>query len=91
MRPAKWKVERELIVRRPSAEGVRRLMARSHFAGVQFHRNEVRNDPKLLDWVLREDYFDYRLPDGWEQYLDAAPYPGHGSRTRDDQIVRQEE
>src|SRR5205823_2016254 len=34
VRPAKRKVERELIVRRPSAEGVRRLMARSHFAGV---------------------------------------------------------
>jgi hypothetical protein len=76
VRPAEWEVERELTARRPSAEGVRKLMARSHFAGLQFHRNEVRNDPKLLDWVLREDYFDYRLPTGWEQYLDVAPYHG---------------
>jgi glycosyltransferase involved in cell wall biosynthesis len=69
VRPAKRKVERELILRRPSAEGVRRLMALSHFAGVQFHRNEVRNDPKLLDWVIRANYFDYTLPDGWKSYI----------------------
>jgi glycosyltransferase involved in cell wall biosynthesis len=69
LRPAKWKLERDLVLRRPTAEGVRRLMARSHFAGVQFHRNEVCNDPKLFDWVHRQNYFDYRLPDGWQQYL----------------------
>jgi glycosyltransferase involved in cell wall biosynthesis len=80
VRPTKTKVERELIVRGPSAEGIRRLMARSHLAGAQFHRNQVRNDSQLLDWVLREDYFDYRLPDGWEQYLDVAPHSGHGPR-----------
>jgi glycosyltransferase involved in cell wall biosynthesis len=69
VRSAKWKLERDLILRGPTAEGVRRLMARSYFAGVRFHRNEVRTDPKLLDWVLRENYFDYRLPDGWKNYL----------------------
>jgi hypothetical protein len=74
VRPAKWKLERELILRKPTAQGVQRLTARSRFAGMQFHRNEVRDDPKLLDWVLREDYFDYRLPDGWEQYL-GRPIP----------------
>jgi glycosyltransferase involved in cell wall biosynthesis len=88
VRPAKRKVERELILRRPSAEGVRRLMALSHFAGVQFHRNEVRNDPKLLEWVLRQNYFDYSLPDGWEQYLDAAPSPSRSTKTWSDQIAR---
>jgi glucosyl-dolichyl phosphate glucuronosyltransferase len=72
LRPVKWKVERGRFLRRPGAEGIRKLMARSHFAGVQFHRNEVRTDPKLLEWVLRENYFDYRLPVGWEQYLNAA-------------------
>jgi hypothetical protein len=78
LRPVKWwKLERELILRRPTAEGVHRLMARSRFAGMQFHRNEVRNDPKLLGWVLRKDYFDYRLPDGWEQYLYDPPRPDH--------------
>jgi hypothetical protein len=80
VRPAKWKLERELILRRPTAEGIRRLTERSRFAGMQFHRDELHNDPKLLDWVLRKDYFDYRLPDGWQRYLDVAN-PVHSSRT----------
>jgi hypothetical protein len=36
---------------------------------MRFHQSEVRNDPTLLDWVLRQNYFDYRLPDGWKHYL----------------------
>jgi glycosyltransferase involved in cell wall biosynthesis len=79
IRPAKWKLERELILRRPTAEGVQKLTVRSRLSGMQFHKNEVRNDPKLLEWVLRKNYFDYRLPDGWEQYLDAALRRGHSS------------
>jgi hypothetical protein len=55
VRPAKWKLERGLILRKPTTGGVRKLMARSRYAGTQFHRGEVRNDPKLLDWVLRRD------------------------------------
>ncbi len=27
--------------------------------GFEFHQNEVANDPKLLEWVLKPDYFDY--------------------------------
>ena len=27
--------------------------------GYEFHQNEVKSDPKLLKWVLKEDYFDY--------------------------------
>jgi glycosyltransferase involved in cell wall biosynthesis len=71
LRPTKWKLERDAILRRPTPEGVRRLNARAHFAGTRFHQTEVRNDPRLLDWVLRQNYFDYRLPDGWQQYLNA--------------------
>ena len=69
LRPTKWKIERELILRSPTTPGVRLLMARSHWAGMQFHKKEVREDPKLFTWVLRSDYFDYRLPDGWEPSL----------------------
>ena len=69
LRPAKWTIERELTLRKPTTDGVRRLMARAHRAGMQFHQKEVCNDPKLLQWVLKPDYFDYRLPDGWERYL----------------------
>jgi glucosyl-dolichyl phosphate glucuronosyltransferase len=71
VRPAKWKLERDLILRKPTAEGVQTLIARSHLTGMRFHRSEVCRDRKLLDWVLKENYFDYRLPDGWEQYLNA--------------------
>jgi len=77
LRPAKWKLEREMVLRRPTADGVQRLMRSAHFAGMQFHRTEVRRDPKLLEWVLRKNYFDYRLPDGWEQYLTLPP-SNHG-------------
>jgi glycosyltransferase involved in cell wall biosynthesis len=31
-------------------------------AGYKFHQNEVRNDPRLLEWVLKENYWDGRLP-----------------------------
>ena len=41
----------------------------SQDAGYSFHQSEVRHDPKLLAWVLRENYWDYRLPAGWENYL----------------------
>ena len=31
-------------------------------AGYKFHQTAVRSDPKLQGWVLRRDYWDYRLP-----------------------------
>jgi hypothetical protein len=69
LRPMKSNLERNAVLRRPCTEGVRRLTARAHLAGMRFHQSEVRNDPRLLHWVLRQNYFDYRLPDGWKQYL----------------------
>lgn len=41
---------------------------KAYKAGYAFHQQEVRRDPKLLAWVLRKDYWDYRLPEGWEKY-----------------------
>ena len=32
-------------------------------AGYKFHQEAVRNNPKLLQYVLKENYFDYALPD----------------------------
>jgi hypothetical protein len=69
LRPAKRSLERQKLLRHPTTEGVRQLMARAHFDGVQFHRNEVRRDSKLLEWVLKEDYFNYSLPEGWKACL----------------------
>jgi hypothetical protein len=63
LRPIKRARQRAAILRHPTTEGVQHLMHVSHRAGYLFHQNEVRNDPKLLDWVLRPDYFDYSLPE----------------------------
>ncbi|RAM51569.1 MAG: hypothetical protein C6Y22_10940 [Hapalosiphonaceae cyanobacterium JJU2] len=30
--------------------------------GYQFHQNAVRQNPKLLNWVLKQDYWNYNLP-----------------------------
>src|SRR5207237_2704434 len=43
VRPAKWKLERYMPQRNPTAERLRRLMAFSHSAGMHFHRSEVGN------------------------------------------------
>jgi glycosyltransferase involved in cell wall biosynthesis len=71
LRPAKWQFERNNILRNPGIEGMRRLHFRAKIAGRVFHQRQVRSDPKLLEWVLRPDYLDYRLPDGWKSYLNG--------------------
>jgi len=60
------KVKRVLrsAIPRSRTEKIRSQVKRAHRAGYDFHQNEVRNDPKLLAWVLKEDYWDYRLPEG---------------------------
>lgn len=35
---------------------------RAYKAGFEFHQNAVRRNSELLAWVLRPDYWDYRLP-----------------------------
>jgi glycosyltransferase involved in cell wall biosynthesis len=47
---------------------IQRQVAKAYTAGYRFHQKQVRKDPKLLEWVLRRDYWDYRLPEGWEKY-----------------------
>ena len=63
LRPAKIFMERRRILRNPTAEGMRVLLQRAYTAGVAWHQAEVRDDPKLLEWVLKPDYFDYSLPE----------------------------
>lgn len=40
---------------------INRKMKKSYIKGYQFHRNEVKNDPELFKWVLKENYWDYNL------------------------------
>jgi glycosyltransferase involved in cell wall biosynthesis len=37
---------------------VQRLVTMAHWQGRRFHRQEVRSDPALLEWVLQESYFE---------------------------------
>jgi glycosyltransferase involved in cell wall biosynthesis len=41
---------------------IKKSVEAAYVEGFQFHQNEVRNDPELLNWVLKPDYWDYRLP-----------------------------
>lgn len=34
----------------------------SFIKGVNFHRNAIRQNPQLLEWVMKKDYWDYKLP-----------------------------
>jgi glycosyltransferase involved in cell wall biosynthesis len=69
VRRIKWKLERESLLRNPTSANVRFLVTRARFAGRWFLEDEVRKDPKLFEWILKPDYFDYRLPPGWEARL----------------------
>jgi glycosyltransferase involved in cell wall biosynthesis len=59
------------ISKNPTSEELGQLMAVEQQKGFAYHQNEVRNDEALLAWVLKPDYFDYSLPDGWESYQAA--------------------
>ncbi len=43
-------------------KGIRDLAALHLERGYAFHQREVWRDPTLLEWVMRKDYWDYRLP-----------------------------
>jgi glycosyltransferase involved in cell wall biosynthesis len=45
-----------------SAKDLQMKMTKAYKNGYNFHQTEVRRDSKLLAWVLKENYFDYRLP-----------------------------
>ena len=38
-------------------------MNAGYMCGYNWHQNEVKNDARLLRWVLKENYFDYRYPE----------------------------
>jgi hypothetical protein len=58
-----------MLLRNPTVKKIRRLVARAHYDGMQFHRKEVQQDPTLWSGVLS----DSRLPAGWEALLARMP------------------
>jgi GT2 family glycosyltransferase len=41
---------------------IQQRVQRAYKAGFEFHRDAASRNPELLAWVLRSDYWDYRLP-----------------------------
>lgn len=39
-----------------------RVMRLGYLKGFWFHQKEAATDPKLVEWILKKDYWDYRLP-----------------------------
>jgi len=44
------------------ADIIQNTLNKGYCDGFNYHHNEVKIDSELLRWVLRENYFDYRLP-----------------------------
>lgn len=42
---------------------IKERVQKAYRLGYEFHHNAVKQEPLLLEWVLRKDYWDYRLPD----------------------------
>jgi len=57
-------LEHQPFVMAENAEvaAIRQRVYRAYQAGYRFHQSAVRSSPELLSWVLRHDYWDYRLP-----------------------------
>lgn len=47
---------------RHTEELIKRAMERAYIDGFTFHQNHIRKDRSLLEWVLKENYFDCKLP-----------------------------
>jgi glucosyl-dolichyl phosphate glucuronosyltransferase len=47
----------------PTFDEVDPQVQAAYRAGYEFHRRAASRSPRLLAWVLREDYWDYRFPE----------------------------
>jgi hypothetical protein len=55
-----------------TAERINARISAAYREGFVYHQAETHRDLVLLDWVLRDDYLDYRLPPGWEKHFAKA-------------------
>lgn len=69
-RRIKWQVEEPFLMRGRSSADIHKLLTRSYIKGRKYHEGEIRRDPRLLDWILKANYGDGSLPEGWRTYLD---------------------
>jgi hypothetical protein len=52
------KIVKDTLLRLGAGPEIERVTKRGYGEGYSFHQREVRKDPALLQWVLRENYFD---------------------------------
>jgi hypothetical protein len=79
VRPTEGLIDQSSLCQSEDVKVIRGRMVHAHAAGVEFHQNEVRNDNALLEWVLKANYFDYKLPAGWENHVRPTGKVGTGS------------
>jgi len=53
---------KKLISKENEKDALRDRFHHSYQKGYQFHQNTVHQNPELLDWILRKNYWDYKLP-----------------------------
>ncbi len=51
-------------IRSRPRDGLKTLLLQSEVQGFKSHQRWLREDPAIRAWNQREDYWDYRLPDG---------------------------
>ncbi len=64
LRLIRWKIKINMLKFSRKEEDKTMLRFRQAWLkGYNFHQNMVKENPELLKWVLRDNYFDYRLPE----------------------------
>lgn len=75
-RTTEWIGVRSALVRMvrgiTGMSGIARAISKAYADGYRDHQREVRRDPKLLEWVCRDSYWDYTFP-GWENVDTDGP------------------
>jgi hypothetical protein len=51
--------------RRAMRQTIHRQIHKAYIDGFSSHLNAVKKSPKLLEWVLKKDYFNCKLPVVW--------------------------
>ncbi len=54
---------KRMVVASRQSDSLENLFAKAYRRGFEFHCGSVISSPRLLQWVRRENYFDYHYPD----------------------------
>ncbi|MBW4668558.1 MAG: glycosyltransferase [Cyanomargarita calcarea GSE-NOS-MK-12-04C] len=55
-------IGKKIIISQKEKKALKERFFNAYKRGYQFHKNAIINNPELLDWVLKTDYWDYKLP-----------------------------